>query len=913
MDSSRQEYPALLSVLEPSQAVNVLNDRVEVISKTNDDIADWLLERRKVEETYAQGLRKLARRPQSSGGASLGIFQLPWQRIVESTESLAQSHESLAQKIEVDAETPLRQFASKNREMQAMSTVRGNLTSIAKDFENAQKKADKLKDTSGRLSSARASNTNSSVDDAKQQWETQAAYVFEQLQSLDEVRVNHLRDVLTQFQTHEVDSIEQNRKPAELCLNDLLNIETADEIKTFAIRISTNPPRAPHSRRQSSASSTLRRLSSAGGGAPPMPPPPRLTDDRTRPIPTFSDETGQGGFTPEIKKTPKKQGLKSRLGTVMGRRKNVAPAPIPSAEKPKKERNRSSLMPFRRGDSSRSQPDSEAVSVTSRNMAPPISEETTRPTSSMRRPETANRPSTRSENVRQEQTYMGSALVNGTSSAKNHADITGTNASVNQATTTNTVTLNQPLHELSVTPPSPVQHMDVVSRAQQEAAATNAENEEAVRRLKIRDQPIQEDEIEAQQAMDNMANQLRLQAQSSGINRLGGSMRGRRDVRNTIFVPNPEPRLSENEISPGSEAGLASATAVNAAETVTVGTAASSYADSTTASPIKAPALLPEERNMSDTTSVHSAQSLGTLVHHPEMHEPGLNSSIVETVSTWFSDGTVNKSFVVGEVALAYNSSESTSDTELIRLDNFQVLEKIAPNPGFVSAAASEKGKEKAVSEEGAGQYSVMLSAIKRPTPVVAFKYQLHLDPSNPSVYSPVLITPAWQIQDTQVSVIVMYTLNPAFVLSANKTQSSTISITLKNVTLSITLDPSADAGKATSAMMAPQIGAAFKRKQGLVVWKLPELVVSSEQQKLLARFVTTGSKARPGHIEARWELPGTTGSRLGVSLLAGAEKSREFTADPFADDGTAPASPAQVWKEVHTARSLVSGRYSAS
>ncbi len=387
-------------------------------------------------------------------------------------------------------------------------------------------------------------------------------------------------------------------------------------------------------------------------------------------------------------------------------------------------------------------------------------------------------------------------------------------------------------------------------------------------------------------------------------------MRGRRDVRNTIFIPNPETPLPAHETFPGSEAGL---TAVNDAEAATVGTAASSYAGSTTASPIKAPALLPEERTMSDTTSVHSSQSLGTLVNHPEMHEPGLNSSIVETVSTWFSDGTVSKSFVVGEVALAYNSSEATSDTEMIRLDNFQVLEKIAPNPSFVSAAASEKGKEKAVSEEGAGQYSVKLSAIKRSTPVVAFKYQLHLDPSNPSLYSPVLITPAWQIQDAQVSVIVMFTLNPAFVLSANESQSSTVSVTLKNVTLSITLDPSADAGKATSAMMAPQIGAAFKRKQGLVVWKLPELVVSTEQQKLLARFVTTGPRARPGYVEAKWDLPGTTGSRLGVSCLKEVERSRQPATDPFADDGTALVTPAGAWKEVNTARRLVSGKYSAS
>jgi F-BAR domain only protein len=333
--------------------------------------------------------------------------------------------------------------------------------------------------------------------------------------------------------------------------------------------------------------------------------------------------------------------------------------------------------------------------------------------------------------------------------------------------------------------------------------------------------------------------------------------------------------------------------------------------------------MIQEERTLSDTTSVHSAQSLATMVHHPEMHEPGMNASVIETVSTWFSDGTVSKSFVIGEVALAYNGSQSTAASELVRLDNFQVLEKIAPNPSFVSTApASAKGKEKATgAEEVAGQYSVSLSAIKRSTPVVAFKYQLHLDPSNLSAFSPVLLTPAWQIQDTQVSVIVMYTLNPAFIMSesgnpSSTTTTTTTSITLKNVTLSIALDPSADAGKASSAMMAPQNGAAFKRKQGLVVWKLPEMVVSNEQQKLLARFITTGPKARPGHIEAKWELPGTTGSKLGVSMLGrGMEKlSETAAADPFADGGTAPAADSgKLWSEVHTARSLISGRYSAS
>src|SRR5947209_7997007 len=153
-------------------------------------------------------------------------------------------------------------------------------------------------------------------------------------------------------------------------------------------------------------------------------------------------------------------------------------------------------------------------------------------------------------------------------------------------------------------------------------------------------------------------------------------MRGRRDVRNTVFIPNPEPPLSNNGPSVASNAvgftapGIAESGATNGGSAEMT---AASNADDTNASPIKAPAIIPEERTISDTTSIHSAQSLGNFVHHPDMHEAGLNASIVETVSTWFSDGTVNKSFVVGEVALAYNPTQPAADVETIRLENIQM------------------------------------------------------------------------------------------------------------------------------------------------------------------------------------------------------------------------------------------------
>ena len=164
------------------------------------------------------------------------IFRTPWQSIVTSIQSLAESHAVLAAKIESDVEKPLREYQSRNKEMQAVSTIQGNLAAVAKDVDGAHKRAAKL--STGKSSANKVANATSDVEAANQQWESQAPYVFEQLQALDEGRVNHLRDVLTQLETHEVDLVERNRITAETCLNVLLNVDTSDEISTFVARIS---------------------------------------------------------------------------------------------------------------------------------------------------------------------------------------------------------------------------------------------------------------------------------------------------------------------------------------------------------------------------------------------------------------------------------------------------------------------------------------------------------------------------------------------------------------------------------------------------------------------------------------------------------------------------------------------------
>jgi len=143
-------------------------------------------------------------------------------------------------KIESDVEKPLRSYASTNPDLKAMPTIQGKLSSMVRDIEGAQKNADRSK-----------TKTGHDVQEASAQWDSQAPYVFEKLQIVDENRLNHLRDVLTQFQTHEVDQVERNRGTAEHCLNSLLNIESSEEITKFALMHAEGHAPVLDTRRQS--------------------------------------------------------------------------------------------------------------------------------------------------------------------------------------------------------------------------------------------------------------------------------------------------------------------------------------------------------------------------------------------------------------------------------------------------------------------------------------------------------------------------------------------------------------------------------------------------------------------------------------------------------------------------------------
>ncbi|EMD66809.1 hypothetical protein COCSADRAFT_138859 [Bipolaris sorokiniana ND90Pr] len=885
MELQRKEYPALLTSLSPAQAVAVLDSRIKHVGQLNTHIADWLQERRRVEEQYVQGLRKLANRHPPDDSSDLGIFATPWEKIVIATENVAHSHAHLAAKIEADVERPLRDFTSTNREIQAMANIQGNLAAIAKDIDSAQKKQAKLRDKGSKAKASAVADAVQDIEKAELQWDSQAPYVFEQLQAIDETRLNHLRDVLTQFQTHEVDQVERSRSSAEETLNAMLNIETADEIQMWALRMRSGDARPP-SRKPSNTPTPARSL------APPALPssPTGADDNRSQKSASAQDKQSSNPL--------------KRIGTVLGRRRQST-HPYGRAASPDRKSSAnigSAFSGFGKGKSK--DRDNQIPTL------PPMAERPTSPLRNSQRPSTSQESDTPNltQQASSEPAPNGTApksseaeketeapnAVNGTSSVQE--PIPELNEPVPASTTTETHTEPGKDAEGYSVPPSA---LDAITEAEREAGFVQSEgNPPPQFKLDIRNAPIQEEDGDADAATANLVNTLRAQAAQP---KRSSTLRGRRDVRNTIFVPSPAtPELqSIGEMPPLSGGDSAPASGPTSA------TFAPPLPPQQPSSPAFKPphrSLLSDDHAHSDTQSIRSGRSLSssasTTVKHPDLHEPGLNASLVETVSAWFEQGNVTKAMVIGQVALAYNPIDISAGpfgTESIRLDNFSVLEKVAPNPAFIEQAP-----------DNPGNYTVDLSKITKTS--VAFHYQLHIEDGNIASLPPIILHPVWKPEPTQMSVLLTYSLNPKFELG------SATSITVRNLVLVIRLEP----GSKTTACQSKPTGT-FSRDKALIYWRLGDVTLSKDAaaNAVRARFFTDG-QANAGNTEARWEISDeqclAMGSGLNVSMSQSVSpKKDDVEDDPFADadeSENVPASPVVEWKPVSAVKKIMSGTY---
>ncbi|KAI1642921.1 Muniscin C-terminal mu homology domain-containing protein [Daldinia loculata] len=852
-DLSRAEYPAMLANLHPNQAVHALNDRVKRISKVNTEIADWLQERRKVEEQYVQGLKRLTQFRVPNAQSELGTFQPQWDKIIQSADALAMSHHIFATKVEKDVEIPLRSFHQK-KEMINLQTIQGNLQNMARELEDAQERTDKLSRKGGKASAQKVELAAGKLEFATQQWDSQAPFIFESLQALDESRMNQLRDCLTQYGTYEGEQAQSHQAEAETVLNSLLDYSTATEIQHFVAKTTAGRPKIEK------RTTTARQSSSLSGGNSSLAPP-------SIHAPAADDRSEHSVF----KEGQTENKLRSRIGTMLGRRRQSIHGgfgPLSPAK-----------GPFGRNIKS-------SHGISPRASSSNLGDSTNRLGSLVEDPLTTETPSRTSE-AKEKTSHDG---MNGLG-RDGSTDVAPPGTATSQASHINGTSIPSDIADVPPPPgppPSqkepekdsegfsvPAPSNDPISQAEREAAAQEAEQ---LFKLNIQKEPVaEEDPEEKKAALSNVANSL----SAMGIPaRKGGTIRGRRDVRNTIYVPAPvsEGSATENQhpFPPlHSISSKPAGVATLASEASVAGT--------------------------SDTQSVRSGNSLSSTIHvkHPDMHEPGLNSSVMETVSATFENGEVRGVKVNGEIAFSYHASDSFNlPTHLpIRINNFATLDVIGPNRIFVTNDTPDHPE----------QFTLDLSHLHKTS--IGFSYRLHADPDATSTeHVPVLVHPVWKPQGDKLGLLLQYKLNPAFKLA-----NSGSSVQVHNLVLFATYE-----GKASGAQTKPS-GTHLKDKH-LVYWRLGDVTLSpdADWQKIVCRIIgDQGVEPKAGAIEARWEVnpPSSfveSASAISVSKFEeGKNREVELTEDdPFADD-TAAIEEGK-WVDVPTVRKLVSGKYEA-
>ncbi|KAK7420508.1 Suppressor of Profilin deletion [Neonectria punicea] len=896
-DMARTEYPAMLAHLHPTQAAHILADRVKRINRINAEIADWLQERRRVEEQYVQGLRKLAQFKVPNAQTELSVFQAPWNRVVDSVEAIAHSHHLLGERIEKDLEHPLRNFHHRP-DAQNMNTMASNLATMARDLEDAQERSDKLSRRGGRANTQKVDAAASKLEAASQQWEAQAPFIFESLQALDESRVNSLRDILTQYQSHESDQAQRSQDHAVETLALMLEIDTDKEVHSFVHKATAGKAKLPTrtSTRQSSITGTTSTAPAppSTGGSTNIPPsiqaPSTQAPSTQAPSiqsPSIQSPSVQGhaddDAVSEHNSVPtevKPESKLRRLGTMFGGRRRqsmhagfgqLSPQKAPTFGRLGTSHSQQGRGVSPRSSATNLHQDHSRLSSLAETPDPRSAETDSFPPNSAASHENTNGVTLHDAPIEMAGIASTASTVNGTHD-KDLADVPPPPGPPPSHSHENQPPASATKDAEGFTIPPPMN--DPISEAQKEAAGDEADQGF---KLNISQTPVEEEDPQAKQAaMSSVFNTLK----AGPATRRSGTVRGRRDIRQTVYVPPPalpenttESSLGGLPLSPSLPASLSKSSAV---------------------------AALASEASVaatSDTQSVRSGNSLGSLVHpkHPDMTGPGLNSSIIETVSAVFEDGVLKSASVSGEVAFVNNPSETgdVKEHETIRINNFDALERVGPNRIFVQNSSPDQQDE----------FSLDVSHLSKTA--TAFSYRLLAEESEiPSLgqHAPLLVKLAWKPQGDKLGLLIQYQLNPA--------SNFTAPVALHNVVFVATYD-----GRASGAQTKPS-GIHLKEKH-LVYWRVGDVTLTNVTQKIVCRIIgADGVTPNPGHVEVRWEHTvseeESVGSGISISRLdEGKGKVKELSEDdPFADDSITTLSQEAQWVDVPVIRTLVGGKY---
>lgn len=832
-DLPKDAYANAFVSLKPRDGSQLLQSRLHKAHVLADELADYFAARRELESAYLKALQKISRRSFLSDPTTLGPgFSPVYDRLIAELGEVASIHGDLESKLGQECETAMRtastrgEWARQREHDDTISATVKEIQSLEQQLSKDQKKLEAASAKKAGPAQSKLQETQRSLDLTLDLWRVEAPFTFEAYQRIDAQRLELMKEAVTRFETAQSDAAQRLMSMTEKTLQAVLSFDPMADMQDFMLKNgaspgSTRPTDTPR-RRPTVASTMLQRSGS-------------IASSTRSPARGNGQEFGAGASSASIHSNDQgtarglggSSTLKSAFSRLGGRNrsnKGEAGGQFSSNDSPltrpptNQDFSSSPMAPGRSGMRPSYENSAGAIpssrSFMENDQAPEVPSRSggggglMQPMIPNNRLASSDAPQVDSEGFSippPDRKPWETGVAGGTNAV-------GSSASLMD---------DEDDDDVSSSLPSTAQKMS---------------------NMNIANQPVRPAESSRdREALERVRSTL---LTAGPPTRRNTTRRDRRDVRNTTYRDAASPGLSQfGGIAPQATGGSVNSTSY-AAPIAPTFTGASDFG-----------------REAAPGASSISSRTPSLNPFEASAGAPGLRASITETVNAIVASSSgagIAKLMITGEVSVALKDVQLSQPSVHLRLEAFEQLEKVAPNPAFLSPIASNPGEYQLDVAGLARQQQSAFGAGSSGTAMI-LKYQLHVSADKLAAYVPLNVDAKWRMEPHQTSFLLTYSPNPACRVTSGQ---------LEDLSFVATLGPTDVTG--LTARPEGVWNAEAKRIHWSIDEGLPLSSTSATPAKILARFQVDG-EGQPRPVQVRWRLPGQTISSLGLAILPGA------------------------------------------
>lgn len=243
--------------------------------------ADYFAARRELESSYLKALSKIAKRSFLSDPSALGPnFSPVYERLVMEIGELASIHGELEKKLESECEVAMRSAPNRG-EWGRIKDHDDNLASTLKEINTLelqlskdQKKAEMASSKKAGQAHQKATETERSLSQTMEVWETESPFAFEAYQRIDSQRLDLMKEIVTKFETAQSDAAQRLMQVTEQTMQVILNFDPQADMQEFALRNATSSSRPPRREAAAATTTTTTTAAAANQSTNTRPPAP---------------------------------------------------------------------------------------------------------------------------------------------------------------------------------------------------------------------------------------------------------------------------------------------------------------------------------------------------------------------------------------------------------------------------------------------------------------------------------------------------------------------------------------------------------------------------------------------------------------------------------------------------------------